>query len=391
MKERLAAVIADLRAAGVRVSVAEAIDAACAAAVVGVERAALADALAAAIVKDEGDRALFDECFARVFPAAPPRAATTAGARRRRAKGATSEGGGLHGRSDGDAGGAGAVAARDDDPDTDADGGAAAAADRESSMRSTARGANSRDDDNDRADHAVNSRDDEHDLADHAANSRHDDGDAADRRDGAAACSDDADPQRAVLGADRSRDVASESANAGAARAKAARIRALRTMAFVAMSPHDVEEASALVRVLAQRVSTRLRRRLRPQPRGRLDFRRTLRAATPRGGVPLERYFRGRRPRPPALVALCDLSASVATATDFFLALLAPAAAWFRDVRLYGFVDRLVEIEFAAGQIRPAAPLDLMCWSSATRGTIAVPRARISCARRARACVASSG
>jgi hypothetical protein len=32
-------------------------------------------------------------------------------------------------------------------------------------------------------------------------------------------------------------------------------------------------------------------------------------------------------------------------------------------VRLFGFVDRLVEIEFADGQVRPAAPIDLMARS----------------------------
>jgi hypothetical protein len=134
-------------------------------------------------------------------------------------------------------------------------------------------------------------------------------------------------------------------------------------MPFRAMSPRDVEDAGALVRVLARRLSARLRRRLEPRRAGRLDFRRTLRAATARGGVPVERRFRGRRPRRPVLVALCDLSASTATATDFFLALLAPARAHFACVRLFGFVDRLVEIEFVAGTIRPAGPIDLMARS----------------------------
>jgi uncharacterized protein with von Willebrand factor type A (vWA) domain len=45
------------------------------------------------------------------------------------------------------------------------------------------------------------------------------------------------------------------------------------------------------------------------------------------------------------------------------LALLAPSAAYFRHVTLFGFVDRLVEIEFVAGQVRPAAALDLMARS----------------------------
>ena len=49
--------------------------------------------------------------------------------------------------------------------------------------------------------------------------------------------------------------------------------------------------------------------------------------------------------------------------TSILLALLAPAAPYFRRVRLFGFVDRLVEIEFVDGQVRPAAPIDLMARS----------------------------
>jgi uncharacterized protein with von Willebrand factor type A (vWA) domain len=129
------------------------------------------------------------------------------------------------------------------------------------------------------------------------------------------------------------------------------------------MTPADVEECAALARAIAQRVKARVRRRLAPRKTGRLDFRRTIRAAVPRGGVPFERRYRGRRPGRPDLVALCDLSASTAIATEFFLALLAPVAPYFRQVRLFGFVDRLVEIEWADGQIRPAAPIDLMARS----------------------------
>ncbi len=141
------------------------------------------------------------------------------------------------------------------------------------------------------------------------------------------------------------------------------RERALLTLPFHAMQPRDVEEAEELTHALARRLTARLRRRRAPRPRGRLDFRRTIRAAIPHGGVPAERRYRGRRRGKPSLVALCDLSASTATATNFFLALLAPASQYFRSIRLFGYVDRPIEIEFVAGQVRPAAPIDLMARS----------------------------
>lgn len=335
MRDRIAILVGALRARGVPVSVAEAIDAASAAAAVGVERRALADALAAALVKDEGDRGAFDACFAEVFPA---RAPASVAARRRR-QGAAPAGG---------AGAGGAV--RDD---SGAGGSPPGSVETSASPPQRTDTAPSRDD----APRAGGPRSD----ADAEARPRARIGTGSQDAESHARAPGDGDEEagtaRAALAPSNAAD------RAGPGSAAAARARALGALPFAAMSPLDVEEAAALVRTLARRVSTRLRRRLRPRRRGRLDFRRTLRAATPYGGVPLVRHYRGRRPRPPALVALCDLSVSAATATDFFLALLAPAAAHFARVRLFGFVDRLVEIEFVAGRVRPAGPIDLMARS----------------------------
>jgi len=61
--------IDNLRAAGLRISISETMDAVQAIAAVGVERELLRESLAASLVKDEEDRPLFDETFARFFAA----------------------------------------------------------------------------------------------------------------------------------------------------------------------------------------------------------------------------------------------------------------------------------------------------------------------------------
>ncbi|HEY2523771.1 MAG TPA: hypothetical protein VGI29_01850, partial [Candidatus Binataceae bacterium] len=62
--------VGELRIAEVPVSVAETLDAMRAVAAAGVsDRARVREALAAALVKDESDRASFDEVFARFFAA----------------------------------------------------------------------------------------------------------------------------------------------------------------------------------------------------------------------------------------------------------------------------------------------------------------------------------
>src|SRR5215472_8619709 len=72
LRDQLVSFIAALRDAGVRISVAESIDAMNAVAAVGLERAQMQEALAAALIKDEADRVTFDESFNRFF-AAPRR------------------------------------------------------------------------------------------------------------------------------------------------------------------------------------------------------------------------------------------------------------------------------------------------------------------------------
>jgi uncharacterized protein with von Willebrand factor type A (vWA) domain len=75
VRQALAEFVREVRAAGLPVSVAEAIDSLRAAGVAGVERDHLREALAAALVKDETDRDVFDEVFDRFFAAAEERVA----------------------------------------------------------------------------------------------------------------------------------------------------------------------------------------------------------------------------------------------------------------------------------------------------------------------------
>ncbi len=70
MREAIVGFIGRLREAGVRISVAESLDAAQAAAASGLERTRMREALAASLVKDEADRPTFDREFDLYFSAA---------------------------------------------------------------------------------------------------------------------------------------------------------------------------------------------------------------------------------------------------------------------------------------------------------------------------------
>jgi len=137
-----------------------------------------------------------------------------------------------------------------------------------------------------------------------------------------------------------------------------ARNRSLANMPFRDMSPTDVEACETLVAALADRFRAHLSRRHRSACVGRLDLRRTLRRSIATGGVPIDPALRHRRPGRPDLVALCDVSYSVALASRFLLSLLAPAATFCRRVRLFAFIDRPVEVSLERGVLVPHEPVD---------------------------------
>ena len=132
---------------------------------------------------------------------------------------------------------------------------------------------------------------------------------------------------------------------------------------FKAFDPRDVETAKELVEELARRLHGHLSRRYQRSKRGRLDFRRTIRASISHGGVPVDLQWRSRRPGKPDLVAFCDLSGSVAVVSDFLLALLAPATEYFRRVQTFAYVDRLCEVSFEQRHVVPHETLDLYALS----------------------------
>src|SRR6266566_2661326 len=159
--------------------------------------------------------------------------------------------------------------------------------------------------------------------------------------------------------ASATRREASGAADSARRESRAARARRLLALPFREFTSRDVEEARELVRELGARLRGRLARRERQARRGRVDFRRTIRHSMSSGGVPVRPRFRARRPGRPDLVALCDLSGSVAAASELLLGLIAPAADHFRRVHLFAYVDRLCPVSIEHGHVAPGGPLDL--------------------------------
>jgi len=94
----------------------------------------------------------------------------------------------------------------------------------------------------------------------------------------------------------------------------------LKTKDFEQMTAAELAEASTAIQSLSLPVKPLRTRRSSPSPRGpRIDPRKTLRTAARSGGEIYELARRAPRERPPDLVALCDISGSMAVYSRMIL------------------------------------------------------------------------
>ncbi|WP_031077431.1 vWA domain-containing protein [Streptomyces sp. NRRL WC-3742] len=113
---------------------------------------------------------------------------------------------------------------------------------------------------------------------------------------------------------------------------------------FLAAGRDQLAELRRTVHPLARKLATRLAARRRRAARGQIDLRRTLRRSLTTGGVPLRPAYRLRRPARPELVLLCDVSGSVAGFADFTMLLVHAMSEQFSRVRVFAFVNRTAEV-----------------------------------------------
>jgi len=310
LRDEVLRFVNQLRGAGVRISIAETLDAMHAIAATGLERAPMREALATTLIKDEDDRHIFDDLFATFFGGA--RVPTDDGWRK-------------PGSELSIAPGAGRIESE--------------------SIRSVrkdkkpAQSATAAKKDEPREDSETEQESEEHREAE------------SDREE--------------AEGENERAESAEESSEAGEEHESAfasghdARRRKIERTPFEQYSDLEFEEARDALAPIARRFRVRLGRRLRMARSGRLDFRRTIRASIQRGGALADLRFRARRPRHIDLVILADISGSVHYSSTLMLELIVGAAQFFRRVRSFVFIDRLAEAEFEQKHLIMTPPLDL--------------------------------
>jgi uncharacterized protein with von Willebrand factor type A (vWA) domain len=107
------------------------------------------------------------------------------------------------------------------------------------------------------------------------------------------------------------------------------------------------EELASLRRAihpLTRKLAVRLARKRRHGRKGPLDFRSTMRHSLSTGGVPVDPKFRYPRPAKPEIMVIADISGSVAAFARFTLHLVHAISSQFSKVRSFVFIDGIDEI-----------------------------------------------
>lgn len=118
----------------------------------------------------------------------------------------------------------------------------------------------------------------------------------------------------------------------------------LETARLSSLDQRDYKHMQRLVRRMAKKLATRYARRRRVARRGVLNTRKTIRSSLVTDGVPFEVHWKYRRVNRPRVVVICDVSRSVAAVARFLLMFLYNLNDVISDVRAFAFSSNLVDI-----------------------------------------------
>jgi uncharacterized protein len=131
----------------------------------------------------------------------------------------------------------------------------------------------------------------------------------------------------------------------------------LRNAPLARIEPRQVEQMRALIRQIARRLRERYSKPRKRQRRGHLDVRRTLRRNAAWGSIPFLTAWKRKHRDKPKIVALCDVSGSVARVSDFFLLLIHSLHEVVDDVRSFAFSGHLIEVSDILEKKSPEAAM----------------------------------
>ena len=110
------------------------------------------------------------------------------------------------------------------------------------------------------------------------------------------------------------------------------------------VDPVDYQLMQALVKKMAKRLAAKYSRRRRAAQRGHLDVRKTLRKSMAHEGIPFEIAWKVKKVDKPSIVAICDVSKSVAAAAQFLLTFLYSLNEVVDRMDAFAFSGRMISV-----------------------------------------------
>ncbi|CAA0126334.1 Uncharacterised protein [Halioglobus japonicus] len=122
---------------------------------------------------------------------------------------------------------------------------------------------------------------------------------------------------------------------------------------------HKVHE---LIRKMAKKLASRHSRRRKLLKRGRLDMAKTIRKGIPHDGIMFNTYWRQTRKEKPQILAVCDVSGSVAAYSKFLLLFLYSLQDILPKVRSFAFSSHLGEVSDYFSDYPVEKAIELVNW-----------------------------
>ena len=114
---------------------------------------------------------------------------------------------------------------------------------------------------------------------------------------------------------------------------------------LAAVDRRDYQRMNTLIRRMARKLASKYRARHKRTRRGHLDVRRTLRVNMAHDAIPFETVWKQKRIERPKVVVIVDVSRSVATAAQFLLMFLYNLNEALSDLRSFAFSSSLVAVD----------------------------------------------
>ncbi len=118
----------------------------------------------------------------------------------------------------------------------------------------------------------------------------------------------------------------------------------LQEKSFYSLTEEDIRKMREVVTRLAQKLKNVITIRRKRQRKGKFDLKASMRRNMSHGGVPFELIFKQRRKERPKVVILCDISSSVSNVSRFMLQFVYSLQEAFTKIRSFVFVAELGEV-----------------------------------------------